>query len=149
MASTLDGAYWSCVSFMTSPLPLWKEPPLYTSLPRQAPRPGLHTSEKINGSQPLAPAMNGIPSAQSPSLQTSQYTKCTLPFPKTANAVTMMFHIRNIDTLKSNYFAYFHSRMKYGINMGVITIVVKTHLLCNRKLSELSMKREKPTRCNN
>jgi hypothetical protein len=26
-----------------------------------------------------------------------------------------MFHIGNIDTLKSVYFAYFHSIMKYGI----------------------------------
>jgi len=83
--------------------------------------------------------MNGIPSAQSPSLQPSQYANCTIPFPKTANAVRMMLHISNIDTLKSNYFAYFHSRIKYGINMGVITIEVKTPLLCNRKLSELSL----------
>jgi hypothetical protein len=30
-------------------------------------------------------------------------------------AVRSMFHIRNTDTLKSVYFAYFYSIMKYGI----------------------------------
>jgi hypothetical protein len=83
--------------------------------------------------------MNGIPSAQSPSLQPSHYTNYTIPFPKTANAVRMMFHINNTDNLKSIYFAYFHFRMTSGINLGVITIAVKTHLLCNRKLSELRL----------
>jgi hypothetical protein len=124
---------------MTPHLHPGKEPPVYNSLPRQAPRPGLRTSGKIIGNQPPAPAMNGIPSAQSPSLQPSHYTNYTTPFPKTANAVRMLFHISNTDTLKSTYFAYFHSRMTYGINMKVITTAVKTHLLCNRKLSELRL----------
>jgi hypothetical protein len=33
-------------------------------------------------------------------------------------AVRSMFHIVKIDTLKSIYFAYFHSIMKYGIIFG-------------------------------
>jgi hypothetical protein len=31
-------------------------------------------------------------------------------------AVRLMFHISNTDTLKSTYFAYFHSIMNYGNN---------------------------------
>jgi NADH:ubiquinone oxidoreductase subunit H len=33
-------------------------------------------------------------------------------------AVRSMFHISNINTLKSIYFAYFHSIIKYGIILG-------------------------------
>jgi len=29
--------------------------------------------------------------------------------------------------------------MTYGINLGVITVAEKTHLFCNRTLSELSL----------
>jgi hypothetical protein len=33
-------------------------------------------------------------------------------------AITSTFHVSNTDTLKSVYFAYFHSIMKYGIIFG-------------------------------
>jgi hypothetical protein len=33
-------------------------------------------------------------------------------------AVRSIFHVSNTDTLKSIYFAYFHSIMKYGITFG-------------------------------
>jgi hypothetical protein len=39
-------------------------------------------------------------------------------------AVKLMFHISNITTLKSIYFAYFHSIIKYGIIFGVILPIV-------------------------
>jgi hypothetical protein len=37
----------------------------------------------------------------------------------------LIFHISNADTLKSIYFAYFHSILKYGIILGVIHLTIK------------------------
>jgi hypothetical protein len=53
-------------------------------------------------------------------------------------AVRSMYHISNTDILKSIYFAYFHSLMKYGIIFwGNST--AKSYLHCKRKLLRLMM----------
>jgi hypothetical protein len=42
-------------------------------------------------------------------------------------AVRSMLHVSNTDALKSVYFAYFHSVMKYGIIFGVIHQTAKRY----------------------
>jgi hypothetical protein len=56
---------------------------------------------------------------------------------RACHAITSMSHISSTDTLKSIYFAHFHSIMKYGIIVGVIPPTVKLYLLCRRELLEL------------
>jgi hypothetical protein len=54
-------------------------------------------------------------------------------------AVRFTLHISNIDTLKTIYFDYFHSLMKYGIILGgggVIQPTAKSYLHYKRKFSE-------------
>jgi hypothetical protein len=51
--------------------------------------------------------------------------------------IRLTSHICITDTLKSIYFAYFHSIMKYGIIFWVILPTVKWYLLCRRELLEL------------
>jgi hypothetical protein len=52
-------------------------------------------------------------------------------------AVRSMSHSSSTNTLKSIYFGYFHSIMKYGIFFGVIPRTVKWYLLCRRELLQL------------
>jgi hypothetical protein len=52
-------------------------------------------------------------------------------------AVRSVFRIISIDTLKSIYFACFHSIMKLEYFLGVIHLTVKGYLLYKRKLLEL------------
>jgi hypothetical protein len=55
----------------------------------------------------------------------------------TCYAVRSMNHISNIDILKSIYFAYFHSIIKYGIIFGGIPPTVRRYSPYKRKSSEL------------
>jgi hypothetical protein len=48
--------------------------------------------------------------------------------------VRSMFHVSNSDTLKSVYFVYFHSIMKYGIFVRVIHLSAKRYSLYKGKL---------------
>jgi hypothetical protein len=52
-------------------------------------------------------------------------------------AVRQMYHFVNQNTLKSIYFAYFHSIVKYGIIFGVIHPTAGRSSLYKRKSSEL------------
>jgi hypothetical protein len=52
-------------------------------------------------------------------------------------AVRSMFHISNINTLKSIYCAYFHSIIQYGIILGEILPTAGRYLHYKRKSSEL------------
>jgi hypothetical protein len=52
-------------------------------------------------------------------------------------AVRQMYHFVNQNTLKSIYFAYFHSVVKYGIIFGVIHPTARRSSLYKRKSSEL------------
>jgi hypothetical protein len=58
--------------------------------------------------------------------------------PKASGAchrIGSMLHISNTDTLKSVYFAYFHSIIKHGtIFWGVIHLTEKRYLYYNRKI---------------
>jgi hypothetical protein len=51
-------------------------------------------------------------------------------------AIRVMVHISNKNTLKSIYYAYFHSITEYG-KIGVLLPTVGRYSLCKRKLSEL------------
>jgi hypothetical protein len=51
-------------------------------------------------------------------------------------AVRSMSHVSNNVTLKTMYFAYFHSIMKYGIFFGVTHPAAKMYSLYKRKLLE-------------
>ena len=48
-------------------------------------------------------------------------------------AVRSMYHISYINTLKSIYFSYFHSIIKYGIIFGVIPPTVRRYSPYKRK----------------
>jgi len=52
-------------------------------------------------------------------------------------AARLMYHISNINTLKSIYYAHFHYTIKYGKFFGVILSTVGRFSLCKRKSSEL------------
>jgi hypothetical protein len=44
-----------------------------------------------------------------------------------------MLHINDSEILKSIYFAYFHSIMKYGIILGVTHLIAKRYSLYKKK----------------
>jgi hypothetical protein len=54
----------------------------------------------------------------------------------TCYAVRQIYHISNNNTLKSIYFAYFHSVLKYGIIFWVIHPTAGRYSLYKRKSSE-------------
>jgi len=54
-------------------------------------------------------------------------------------AVGSIVHISNINTLKSIYYAYFNSTIKYGIIFRVISPTVGRFSLYKRKSSELRL----------
>jgi hypothetical protein len=51
--------------------------------------------------------------------------------------VRLMVLISNINTVKSIYYVYFHSLIKYGVIFGVTLYKMGRFPLCKRKLSEL------------
>jgi hypothetical protein len=51
-----------------------------------------------------------------------------------------MLHIRNIDTLKSIYFAYFHYLMKYGIILGGNLSDNKKVFILQKKIVSIMMR---------
>jgi hypothetical protein len=50
-----------------------------------------------------------------------------------------MLHINNIDTLKSIYFAYFHSLIKYGIISGSNSSDSKKVFILQKKIIRIVM----------
>jgi hypothetical protein len=57
---------------------------------------------------------------------------------RTCYAIRLMSHISSTDTLKSIYFVYFHSIMKYGITFfWAIPSTVKLCSLCRREMLDL------------